>query len=146
MPNAERSENSETDLEQFGSVSPYRAGLKCKCPRCGRGALYGGLLDVKLHCDVCGLDMSGVDAGDGAQVFVIMVLGVFTTLLGLFLYSFDLPKWALMLVLIVFISIGSVWMLRIFKAVLIALEFHHDAGQGQLVDRDGKTADDDSNS
>ena len=77
--------------------------------------------------------MSAVDAGDGAQIFVIMALGALTTLLGLFLYSFNLPKWALMLALIVFISAGSVWMLRIFKAILIALAFYHEAGQGQLV-------------
>ena len=146
MADAEKNERSEADPEQFGSVSPYRAGLKCKCPRCGKGALYGGLLDVQDHCEVCDLDMSAVDAGDGAQIFVIMVLGAFTTLLGLFLYSFDLPKWALMLALIVFISAGSVWMLRIFKAVLIALEFHHEAGQGQLIAGNDKGADNDRKS
>jgi len=130
---AQRDENLETDPEQLGSVSPYKAGLKCKCPRCGKGDLYGGLLDVQDRCEVCDLDMSAVDAGDGAQIFVIMALGALTTLLGLFLYSFNLPKWALMLALIVFISAGSVWMLRIFKAILIALAFYHEAGQGQLV-------------
>ena len=38
-------------------VSPIKAGLRCKCPRCGRGALYAGFLEVAykllwaLGCD-----------------------------------------------------------------------------------------------
>lgn len=102
------------------------------CPHCGDGPLYSGILDVKQACDVCGFDLRAADAGDGAQVFVIFILGGLNTLLGIFLYNLDLPKWAMMLVLITFIIGGTIWMLRIFKATLIALQFHHDAGEGTL--------------
>jgi uncharacterized protein (DUF983 family) len=33
------------------AVSPYRAGLNCRCPRCGQGALFKGLLEVRPKCE-----------------------------------------------------------------------------------------------
>ncbi|WP_238322406.1 hypothetical protein [Kordiimonas gwangyangensis] len=38
--------------------------------------------------------------------------------------------------LFVFIMAGSIWMLRVFKALLIALQFHHDAREGALGGED----------
>jgi uncharacterized protein (DUF983 family) len=32
------------------AVSPFTAGLLCRCPRCGKGALYKGLLAVAPRC------------------------------------------------------------------------------------------------
>ncbi len=55
--------------------SPYIAGLLCRCPRCGKGKLFAGFLTLKSKCDVCGLDFSFADAGDGPAIFVIMIAG-----------------------------------------------------------------------
>ena len=44
------------------------AALRCRCPRCGRGRLFRGLLDVRDRCAVCGLDLRAHDAGDGPAV------------------------------------------------------------------------------
>ena len=60
-------------------VSPFAAGLRCRCPRCGRGALYRGYLDIVDRCAVCGLELAGKDSGDGPAVFLIwgtVILGV----------------------------------------------------------------------
>lgn len=113
------------------------AGFKCACPNCGAAPLYDGLLEVRERCDLCGFDLSAADAGDGAQVFVILILGAITTLIGVGLYGLGLPKWALMLVLIALIIGGSIAMLRVFKATLIALQFYHDAREGTISDEIG---------
>jgi len=50
-------------------------GIACKCPRCGRGKLYGGFLNLRPNCEACGLDYAFIDTGDGPAVFIIMIAG-----------------------------------------------------------------------
>ena len=50
-------------------------GLACKCPRCGKGKLYAGFLDLRPNCEACGLDYAFIDSGDGPAVFIIMIAG-----------------------------------------------------------------------
>lgn len=130
-------ENYGTDRPSR-SVSPYKAGFKCVCPSCGRAPLFHNILEVHETCGVCGFDLSAADPGDGAQVFVILILGFVCALLGFILYgAFGLPPWMIALLLGGVIMGGSLWMLRVFKATLIALQYHHDAREGTL-DKDGK--------
>jgi len=127
----------ETDRPRR-SVSPYKAGIKSVCPHCGDAPLFFNILEVHEVCPGCGFDLSSADPGDGAQVFVILVLGGVCALLGFLMYGLlDLSIWVLALTLSVFALVGSVWMLRVFKATLIALQFHHDARQG-MIDQQGK--------
>jgi uncharacterized protein (DUF983 family) len=37
--------------------SPYATGLSGRCPRCGKGRMFKGLLQIAPTCEVCGLDM-----------------------------------------------------------------------------------------
>lgn len=131
---------NQSETDRLGrSVSPYQAGIKCSCPRCGDAPLFFNVLEVHQTCPGCGFDLSAADPGDGAQVFVILVLGGLCALLGFIIYGlFGLPLWALALALSVFALVGSVWMLRVFKATLIALQFYHDAHQGSVDERGGK--------
>ena len=64
-----------TDAQQ-PSLSPIRTGLACRCPRCGKGRLFQGFLDLRPRCEACGLDYSFIDSGDGPAVFVIMLAGL----------------------------------------------------------------------
>ncbi len=122
---------------QRRSVSPYRAGFNCVCPACAGAPLFNNLLEVKASCPACGFDLSEADPGDGAQVFVIFVIGALSALLGILLYAFfGMPLWLLALLLGLFVLVGSIWMLRIFKATLIALQFMHEAQEGRLVEKD----------
>ena len=50
-------------------------GLACKCPRCGKGRLYAGFLNLRPRCEACGLDYAFIDAGDGPAIFIIMIAG-----------------------------------------------------------------------
>ena len=57
------------------AVSPYIAGVRSRCPRCGRGGLYDGYLTLAEKCGSCELGYDFADAGDGPAVFVIMITG-----------------------------------------------------------------------
>ena len=72
-----------SDSEPYPHLSPFRAGLACKCPRCGRGPLYSGFLAVAERCSVCGLDLQKADSGDGPAVFIIFILGILVVPLAL---------------------------------------------------------------
>jgi uncharacterized protein (DUF983 family) len=119
------------------AVSPYRAGLNCRCPRCGEGRLFKGLLEVRPECEVCGLDLSKADSGDGPAVFIILILGAVVVLLALLLESLISPAlWVHMALWPVVIIAGSIWMLRPAKALLIALQFKNKAEDTGQLDGD----------
>ena len=50
-------------------------GIACRCPRCGKGKLYAGFIDLRPNCEACGLDYAFIDAGDGPAIFIIMIAG-----------------------------------------------------------------------
>ena len=113
-------------------------GLRGRCPRCGEGHLFQGLLDIKPRCENCGLDYGFADAGDGPAVFAILFGGfivVFAALIVEIMYQ--PPYWvhaALWLPLIVIVTVGP---LRPLKGLLIALQYHHKAEEGRLEHRSG---------
>ncbi len=107
-------------------VSPIRAGITCRCPRCGRGKLFSGFLDVTKRCAECKLDFSKQDGGDGPAVFVIMILGFVIVGLALVVeMNFAPPVWLHLVLWIPLTFIGSLALLRPFKATLIALQYRH---------------------
>jgi uncharacterized protein (DUF983 family) len=106
----------------FAPVSLTRAALACRCPRCGEGALFTGLLTVRPSCPVCGLDLSAQDAGDGPAVFVIFFLGVIVVgLAAIVEIKFSPPIWVHLVLWTPLILGGAILMLRPSKAGLIAL-------------------------
>ena len=114
----------------YPELSPFRTGLACKCPRCGKGKLFSGFLDVGKKCASCGLDYSGVDSGDGPAVFVIFVIGFLVVGLAFwFEMTFQPPYWLHLVIWMPLIPLGSIGLLRPFKATLIALQYKHKATQ-----------------
>ena len=59
----------------YPPVSLYVDGILGRCPRCGKGHMIRGLLTVAPTCEVCGLDFSFADAGDGPAIFVMTIVG-----------------------------------------------------------------------
>jgi uncharacterized protein (DUF983 family) len=111
---------------QYPPVSPLRAALGCRCPRCGEGSLFIGLLTVRAACPACGLDLSAEDAGDGPAVFVIFALGFLVVgLAAIVEIRFSPPIWLHMLLWTPLILIGAIALLRPLKAGLIALQYRH---------------------
>lgn len=108
--------------------SPYIAGLLCRCPRCGKGKLFEGFLTLRSRCEVCGLDFSFADAGDGPAVFVIMIAGAIVVGAALVTeVKYQPPYWVHAALWIPLILIVTLWPLRGLKSLLIALQYHHKA-------------------
>ncbi len=110
----------------FPAISPLGAALGCRCPRCGKGKLFAGLLSVRQACEVCGLDLSAQDAGDGPAVFVILVLGLIVVGLAAWVeIRFSPPIWVHLMLWTPLVLGGAIVMLRPLKAGLIALQYRH---------------------
>jgi uncharacterized protein (DUF983 family) len=118
---------------------PIMRGLRCRCPRCGEGKLFKGFVDLRPSCDKCGLDFSFADSGDGPAVFVIFFAGfvvVFAALIVEFLYQ--PPFWLHAVLWGPLILLTTLAPLRPLKGLMIALQYHHKAAEGQLIIKRGQ--------
>lgn len=112
--------------EEYPPVPLARAALFCRCPRCGEGPVFIGLLTVRQQCPVCRLDLSAQDPGDGPAVFVILFLGLIVVALAAFVeFTFSPPLWVHIVLWTPVTLVGSIAMLRPLKAALIALHYRH---------------------
>jgi uncharacterized protein (DUF983 family) len=117
-------------------VQPISAGLRGRCPECGEGDLFAGFLKVAKRCGSCGADLSKADSGDGPAVFVMFVVGFIVVPLALvFEVALRPPIWLHMVVWLPLAAALTLLLLRPFKGVLIALQFHNKAEEARL-DRD----------
>jgi len=111
-------------------------GLACKCPRCGEGKLYAGFLTLRPRCESCGLDYAFIDAGDGPAVFIIMIAGFIVVGSALIVeIKYQPPFWVHAALWGPLILATTLLPLRSMKALLIALQYHHKAAEGQLIER-----------
>lgn len=114
-------------------------GLACRCPRCGRGKLYTGFLTLRPNCDACGLDYAFMDSGDGPAIFIMLIAGAIVVACALIVeVKYQPPLWLHAVLWLPLILVTTLWPLRAMKSLLIALQFHHKAAPGRLVDRDPK--------
>lgn len=120
------------EAKDYTPVSPLAAGLKSRCPRCGKGRLFQGYLDLAPSCKACGLEYSFADAGDGPAVFIILIAGFLITGGALITeVQFRPPYWVHALLWLP-LGIGlPLLLLRPFKATLVALQYKHKAGEGR---------------
>jgi uncharacterized protein (DUF983 family) len=114
-------------------VSPYLAGVTCRCPRCGKGKMFAGFLSLKPRCEVCDLDYAFIDSGDGPAVFVMLFAGFVVVGAALFVeVAYQPPYWLHALLWLPLILLTTLGPLRPMKGVLIALQYHHKAAEGRL--------------
>jgi len=108
----------------------WRAALACRCPRCGEGRLFAGLLTVRQRCAACGLDLRVHDTGDGPAVLVIFVLAsVVVGLAFVVEFRFSPPLWVHAVLWPVVTIPAAVLMMRPLKAALVALQFRYRASE-----------------
>ncbi|RLP25182.1 DUF983 domain-containing protein [Mesorhizobium sp. YM1C-6-2] len=121
------------DNKGYPPIEPIAAGLKGRCPRCGKGRLFSGLLSIAPDCDECGLDYSFADAGDGPAVFVILIIGFIVVGLALWTeVSFNPPLWLHFMLWIPLTLVLSLGGLRLIKGVLVTLQYANKAAEGRL--------------
>jgi uncharacterized protein (DUF983 family) len=106
-------------------VSVVVATLTCRCPRCGKGKLFSGLIQLRPACPNCGLDFSKMDVGDGFVVPILMVLG-FAVVGGAiwFDFTFNPPLWVHAVIWPPVTLIMAVLMTRYLKSFLAVQHYH----------------------
>ena len=120
------------DSERRLPVEPIRAGLKGRCPRCGKGRLFAGFLAIAPHCEACGLDYSFADAADGPAIFVMLIIGF--VIVGLALWvevTRNPPLWVHFVLWIPLVFVLCLPALRLVKGVLITLQYANKAQEGR---------------
>ena len=117
----------------YPPLEPTRTGLKGRCPRCGQGQLFAGVLQIKPQCTSCRLDFSAFDVGDGAVVFVVMFANIIVLGGALALENaFSPPLWLHIIIWPVVIIALCIWLTRLIKGVLLAHQFVRKAAPGVI--------------
>ena len=112
--------------------SPFAAGLKCRCPRCGEGPLFRAYLKPASECESCGLDLSFADSGDGPAIFIIFIVGFLIVGMAAIVDAlFHPPVFVHLLLWLPMTVILCLALLPPFKAVMIALQYRNDAKEGR---------------
>jgi uncharacterized protein (DUF983 family) len=106
--------------------SALGAGLRCRCPACGRGPLFEGFLSVRRTCPVCGADFEGQDSGDGPVAFIILIVGAIVVGLALVTeVEYSPPVWLHLLLWLPLTVVLVLGLMRPFKSTMIALQYKH---------------------
>jgi len=117
-------------IELAGPAGQWLAGT---CPACEKGRLFAGPVRLRDRCEVCGLDLSQFNVGDGPAAFLILGVGTLLTVLALVVDAAYEPAWWVHLVwapLGLALTLGG---LRLAKAWLLGAEYRHAAHEGRLV-------------
>ncbi|WP_426169014.1 DUF983 domain-containing protein [Sandarakinorhabdus sp. DWP1-3-1] len=95
--------------------------------------MFGSLIGFAPQCTNCGLDYLAFNVGDGAASFLILIIGAIVTGLAMWLELSVEPAWYVHVLLWVPLTLVlTLAMLRFSKALLLALEYRHEARQGRL--------------
>jgi uncharacterized protein (DUF983 family) len=111
-------------------ISILQASLRCRCPRCGKGKLFTGLLTLRPACPICGLKFAGSDTGDAGAVGVITLLGAIVICLAFWVeFRFNPPLWVHAILWPAVTLPLAVLIMRPVKAALVAAQFRTRAAE-----------------
>lgn len=107
-------------------VSLPHSILRCRCPRCGRGNLFKGILAVPDRCSVCSLDLRQSDTGDAGAVPIVILLGAIVGGLAIWTeFRFDPPWWLHALLWPIVTVPAAIFLMRLAKSAMIGMQFRH---------------------
>jgi uncharacterized protein (DUF983 family) len=132
MSNLEPRTGQSAPPDAYPRLSPLATGLRGRCPRCGKGRIFDGFLALRSRCDVCGLDLSVADTGDGPSFFASFLGSVIA--LGVAVYAqiaYEPPLWVYAII-VVLGGAFVVALIRPLKGLLTAMQFVNKAEQGRL--------------
>ncbi|WP_417309788.1 DUF983 domain-containing protein [Devosia sp.] len=113
--------------------SAFATGLACRCPRCGEGPLFSGYLKTVKRCESCGLDLTWAAETEGPAVFIILIVGfVIVGAAGVVEALFHPAPFVHLLLWLPGTVILSLLLMRPLKALMVALQFHNNSGEGRL--------------
>jgi uncharacterized protein (DUF983 family) len=115
--------------------APADVALRGLCPRCGNRTLFSGLATFAPACRACGLDFAGFNVGDGPAAFLIFIVGAITVALAMAVeLGASPPWWVHVLLWLPLATVLTIGLLRVSKALLLALEYRHRAREGRIQD------------
>ncbi len=111
-------------------LSPVWVALHQRCPHCGIGKLFTGILTVVDICPHCALDLRAQDSGDGPAVFIGFFFCLLITVAALAVeFTYEPSVWVHIALWPLLTVVGCVVMLRMAKAMLIAQQYRvHGTG------------------
>ena len=116
----------------YPTLSPFVTGPTGRCPRCGKSTIFDGFLALRTRCQVCGLDLTFIDTGDGPAFFASFLGGFVLLALGVWMQiSYEPPVWAYVALFIVGTAF-IIGLIRPLKGLLAALQYTNEAEQGRF--------------
>ena len=117
-------------MAEHPAVSPWRAGLAGRCPRCAEGPLYGGFLRLADHCEACRLDFKPLNVADGPAFFAMSIVGLIVAFAALCAeVAVRPPIWLHLVLWLPLAIVLSLLLLRPIKGVLVAYQYRHRAAE-----------------
>lgn len=108
------------------SDHPVQAALRGRCPRCAQGRLFDGFLKVRPACEVCGLDFSTIQTGDGPATFIMQIAGFVVVFSALFVeIKFHPPMWLHLIVWLPMVAALSLALMRPGRGLMIGLQYRN---------------------
>jgi uncharacterized protein (DUF983 family) len=116
------------ELAEFPRLSTLSTGLRCRCPRCGKGPLLKGFLTIRDRCPVCDLDYGFAEPADGPAFFAMSAIGIIGMMAFMaFEFTVQPPIWVHFTVTFPLIALACVLVLRPFKGWLVSEQWIHKA-------------------
>jgi uncharacterized protein (DUF983 family) len=105
-----------------------------RCPHCGAATLFDNMVGFAPKCRACDLDFGQFNVGDGPAAFLILIIGGIISGLAIWVeLAFEPAWWVHVSLWVPLTLIGVVYSLRFGKALLLVLEYRHQAREGHLV-------------
>ena len=122
-----------TDAPAGQDTPPLVQALRGRCPRCGEGTLFRGLVQFADRCSNCALDLTQFNVGDGPAAFLILIVGAVLTVGALLLDAAAEPPWWVHLIWLPVALALTLGGLRLAKGWLLGAEYRNRAREGRLV-------------
>ncbi|HMJ27321.1 MAG TPA: DUF983 domain-containing protein [Xanthobacteraceae bacterium] len=99
-------------------------GCRCRCPNCGKGALFGRFLKVADHCSECGEEFHHHRADDFPAYLVIIVVGhaIVPAILAVEV-AYAPPAWLQLIVWLPLTLFSSLSLLQPTKGAIVGLQW-----------------------
>jgi uncharacterized protein (DUF983 family) len=122
-------------LEPRSTGQALLRGFVCRCPNCGKGALFGRYLKPVAHCSVCGEDYTHQRADDAPPYFTMVIVGhLLVPLMLAVQFSTNFSVLTYMLLWIPFTGLATLALLQPVKGAIIGWQWAlrmHGFGSGE---------------
>jgi uncharacterized protein (DUF983 family) len=109
-----------TSLPMPSPFTVLKRGFLCRCPNCGKGALFRSYLKITDHCDVCGEQLGHIRADDLPAYLTIAIVGHIVVFAMLSAVQMGVPNLIGITVSIAFTIGASLWLLPHVKGAVAA--------------------------